>query len=188
MRNKEIPRQVWNSSLFFSVLELSDKKYGKFRCMMCTDCCVFGDYNETPLIFYWEVETLRNKARSVGASIDIEPYLSVEDAEGIFTYIYRWKIQGRCPFLLNGKCIIHEDKPLSCRIFPLIADIESSRIYVSGRCRWVREHKELISPSSIPEVFDEFELAVKIIGMVSKFIEISKNNGWRIIIHGRKDA
>ncbi len=62
--------------------------------------------------------------------------------------LYRWIIRGRCPFNdpETGLCKIHEDKPLSCKMFPLNLRIKGSEasIELSFGCSWVKAHPQAV--------------------------------------------
>ena len=141
-----------------------------------------------PLVFYWEKEELCKYAEEIGAKLRFQKFISVNDGNGEFVYIYRWIIDNRCPFWRNNKCIIHPNKPLSCKIFPLVVRIPSPGILVSSKCRWVRENSEHIAPEKIPSIFDEFSPAVKMLAMLQKFLEIASKNGWEITIFDSQNS
>ena len=137
-----------------------------------------------PLVFYWEKETLERLAmRVIGKPLKFRKYLVVDEGSNVFVYIYRWIIDGRCPFLSGNLCMIHNDKPISCKIFPLVVDVLGSRIYLTGRCNWVMNHRSDIVPERIPSIFEEFEMAVKVLAMVREFINFAKSKGWRILCY-----
>ncbi len=152
----------------------------KFACKRCPDCCFFRKEEEMPLIFYWEKEELEKIAEERGLKLSFKNFLVVETPQEEFVYIYRWIINGKCPFLNGVDCTIHNRKPLSCRMFPLVVEIPKNRVYLSLRCRWVREHIRELSPADLPYVFEEIEIAAKVIGMVNDFLRIAKENGWKI--------
>jgi len=154
----------------------------KFVCMRCPDCCVFEDKEEMPLVFYWEKKELEAIAQRRGYELSFDEFLVVDDGTGGFTYIYRWIIRGQCPFLEGVNCTIHEKKPLACRMFPLIVEIPQNRVYLSLRCRWVRKNIEMLKSERLPYIFDELEIAAKVIGMISEFLKIARENGWGIRI------
>jgi len=155
---------------------------------MCVDCCVFDNIADCPLVFYWEKELLESEAIKRNITLKFQPYLVVRDGESEFVYMYRWIINGRCPFLKGSICSIHANKPLSCRIFPLITDIEKSRIYISSRCRWILENRDYIIVENVAQQFDEFSIAVKTMAMLKEFLELAKEYGWEIILMGRNEA
>jgi hypothetical protein len=56
--------------------------------------------------------------------------------------IYRWIIKGWCPFFdrSSRRCVIHDRKPLACKMFPLVLDLNTGNIYLSENCIWVRQN------------------------------------------------
>jgi len=55
--------------------------------------------------------------------------------------VYRWIIKGYCVFYDQStrSCRIHSEKPLACRIFPLILDLSEFKLMVSLHCNWVKK-------------------------------------------------
>lgn len=158
-------------------------KMKKFVCKRCEDCCIFKEEEEAPLVFYWEKERLEELALKRGSSLSFKEYLAVIESNGDrFTYIYKWIIDGKCVFLEGNRCTIHEEKPISCKMFPIIIEVPGNRMYLSLRCNWVRENAEQIDPSNFPQIFDEFKIAVKVMGMITEFLKIASENAWKVEI------
>ena len=139
------------------------------------------------MVFYWERDELNRIAEAMGKKLRFEEFLSIFDGSEKFVYIYRWLIEDACPFLEANRCMIHENKPLSCKIFPLIIRIPDLAVIVSSRCRWVRMNSERIKPENIPTIFDEFFLAVKVLAMVDRFLSVARMNGWTINVGDRSN-
>lgn len=160
----------------------------KFICKRCEDCCIFKNEEETPLVFYWEKEELEKLASKKGLSLSFKEYLVVDEPNGKFVYIYRWIIDGKCVFLEGNRCTIHEEKPISCKMFPIVIGIPGDRMYLSLRCVWIKENMDYITPENFPHIFDEFKIAAKVLGMVTEFFRIAKENGWKVEITESKVA
>ena len=82
-------------------------------------------------------------------------------------FFYLWIMDGFCPFydIINRRCTIHDSKPFSCRMFPLLLNIKSGEVSVSFACDWVVNHlNELASEGSdVATVFpEEFESVVNL--------------------------
>lgn len=56
--------------------------------------------------------------------------------------LYRWVIVGYCPFyeLASKSCRIHGEKPLACRMFPLLLNPSTLELLVSSACTWISEN------------------------------------------------
>jgi len=92
-----------------------------------------------PLVFPWEKRFLEKKS----PNLFFKPYLVYRKDNQLLVLLYRWVVKGKCPFLdENGRCGIHGEKPLVCKMYPLIIGLNDATIRVSGLCRYVREHHE----------------------------------------------
>ena len=120
-------------------------------------------------MFPREKRLLEEIAEKRGVAVRFEPLLMFRDEEGrCVVALYRWVVPGFCPFFdrETKRCTIHEVKPLACRMYPLIVEMPSGRLMVSGKCDWVRmQGRSLIrrleaDPKLIARVFPrEFEAA-----------------------------
>ncbi|MEM2025521.1 MAG: hypothetical protein QXW94_04445 [Desulfurococcaceae archaeon] len=56
---------------------------------------------------------------------------------------YRWTINSYCPFYskADNTCRINEEKPLACKIFPLLVNTTTYELLVSSACFWIKENK-----------------------------------------------
>lgn len=48
-------------------------------------------------------------------------------------------VEGRCYFLKNGKCTIYEHRPLGCKLYPIVYDVEKKAATVDDFCPIARE-------------------------------------------------
>lgn|GEM_PF-904458 len=138
----------------------------RFRCLFCDRCCFFEEEKEYPTVYPWEKRRLEQLAERRGLSLRFEP-LMIYEAPGeqglCVVAMYRWVIRGYCPFFdrETRRCTIHGEKPLACRMYPLIIEMPSGNLMVSGKCDWVRRQglrllKALeAQPELIPKVFPE---------------------------------
>ncbi|NPA85540.1 MAG: YkgJ family cysteine cluster protein [Crenarchaeota archaeon] len=117
----------------------------------CRSCCVFEGDGESPIVF----EDEKRKLEALGA----------KDFVKLGAGLYRWRIKGRCPFNdpRTGLCKIHEEKPLSCKMFPLNLVVKGRevRVEVSRACPWVREHWDEVLSRPPEEVFPKEWEALK---------------------------
>ncbi|MFP3306648.1 MAG: YkgJ family cysteine cluster protein [Thermocladium sp.] len=107
-----------------------------FKCLFCDKCCYFSGEEQCPIVFPDEAEKLRDLAAKVGASIKLKE-LRVNGAR-----MYRWIIDGYCPFYDRDKriCTIHNEKPLACRMYPLLYNPRTGEVIISRDCPWVNDN------------------------------------------------
>ena len=134
----------------------------RFRCLFCDHCCYFSSSIEYPTVYPWEKRRLEELAERYGVEVVFEPAMIYSGTDDVcYVALYRWIINGYCPFFDNEtrRCKIHSEKPLACRMYPLIVEMPSGRLMVSGKCDWVREQGARLvkmleaRPHLIPRVF-----------------------------------
>lgn len=52
-------------------------------------------------------------------------------------YIQLININGRCFFFREGRCLIHTDKPLGCKLYPLVYDIDKDEVVFHDFCEYL---------------------------------------------------
>jgi Fe-S-cluster containining protein len=108
----------------------------KFKCYQCGNCCKNlmkrGKKRHNPdgqlvpdeklglTIFNWEVETLKKLAKENNIKLILEPQHGLVSKEGILIIACYQITHNNCPFLINNKCSIHKNRPIACRVFPLM--------------------------------------------------------------------
>ena len=73
--------------------------------------------------------------------------------------LYRWVIRGYCSFYDHStkSCRIHSEKPIACRMFPLLLDVSGNKLMVSSQCSWVKKCSQgIVSISSSEDVASLF--------------------------------
>ncbi|NPA04510.1 MAG: YkgJ family cysteine cluster protein [Crenarchaeota archaeon] len=115
---------------------------GGFKCLHCIHCCFFAQEWESPIVFPWEkrlLERMLNDAGLRGVFAPVEAYGPLPGG-GCVVVLYRWVVRGFCPFYdsVSRRCMIHELKPLACRMFPLLLELPSGRLMLSAACDAVR--------------------------------------------------
>jgi Fe-S-cluster containining protein len=89
----------------------------KFECSCCGECCrkVSEDGSGLPL-FEWEVEEIRR----LNKDAKIEPIDCVLDKKSDLYFCTGYSLIGEpCTFLKDSKCLIHKERPMICRAFPI---------------------------------------------------------------------
>ena len=142
-----------------------------------------------PTVFPWEKRLLEEIGEERGITLSFEPLQVFSDSEGrCVVTLYRWIIDGYCPFYDSGakRCSIHGRKPLACKVYPLLVEMPSGRLMLSGKCDWVkRQGRRLVAllearPDLIPRVFpSEFEAAKDILVEFSSMLRFIEEKGLR---------
>jgi len=123
----------------------------KFVCRQCGICCRNllqlreGAYRDQQGAFHtvsadsngldlwpWEREAFLKRM----PSLDIRPLSFVVDASRKMALVMSYYMNHRdCPFCVDNRCSVEEEKPLTCRLFPLYGTLEGMGI--SSRCPYV---------------------------------------------------
>ncbi len=120
------------------------------------------------MVFPWEKRMLEELAERHGVGkLEFEPLEIYMDGLGrCAVALYRWIIRGFCPLyrLASSECTIHFQKPLACRMYPLIVNVENGEIAVSTKCNWVEENISVLKKlrgdvKSLLKVFPEEGMA-----------------------------
>ncbi|RLG81569.1 MAG: YkgJ family cysteine cluster protein [Thermoprotei archaeon] len=153
----------------------------EFKCLLCgSSCCSFREEAEMPTLFPWEKRRLEKLLENP----KFKPHLAYRIASNRYAVLlYRWIIEGRCPFLRHdNRCSIHAEKPLACKMYPLIVGIDDNTLRVSSSCKFVKTHKNSISRRSPEEVFpSEYYSALRVYIAIKLIDEVAALNGWRKI-------
>ncbi len=153
----------------------------RFHCLMCGDCCRGFTRMDSPIVLPWEKRVLEREARRRGLPEQaFEPILAMCRGDDCVVLLYRWVIEGDCPFLSGDHCGIYRDRPLSCRMFPLILGLTDRTIRVSARCRWVGENRWVIHRRVDPHrVFPEETMAaIKVFSVLNQAINTLRGQGY----------
>ncbi len=97
-----------------------------FRCQECGNCC---RNRQTPIaVMGYDVYNIA-KALDMEVKDVILKKVEVERTEEKpFPMVYlKERLDGSCSLLRKGKCMVHSDKPIVCRVYPL------GRFCVSGK-------------------------------------------------------
>jgi len=125
-----------------------------------SSCCYFERELEGPVVTESERRTLERLASRRGLKLEFTP---IEVRGRTF---YRWVIHGHCPFLTGHLCGIYEKRPLACRMFPLVLNVNTGEVYLSEYCVWVKERLsrgERLTLEQFPEELKALSLVLKIV-------------------------
>lgn len=127
-----------------------------FECLFCERCCYFEGEEQCPVVFPDEAERLRSLAPRVGASLEFKE-LKVNGRK-----MYRWLIRGYCPFYdeERKRCTIHEEKPLACKMYPLLYNPKTGEVIISRDCPWVRDNPTKLQLENFPSEARAVEEAI----------------------------
>lgn len=97
-----------------------------FQCQRCTNCCrnVFTEEDKSfgLILFDFEAEILRRKAREKKLALSLKPVNFVPDKNSKKAIVIFWRMENReCPFLEKDECVIYGERPLVCRAFPVVS-------------------------------------------------------------------
>jgi len=91
----------------------------KFECQKCGQCCKDFGGGFLPL-WEWEADKLKKLAEKNNIVLNLEPLSMLFDKRSRLAFSIQIKLsQEPCPFLVNNRCSIYEERPLVCRCFPL---------------------------------------------------------------------
>lgn len=139
MTRKEFKMSYTENDLArFMVNELHPGDTFQFGCDMCGNCC---RKRREPILMTGA--DIFRAARAIGASVEeilpknFEGY--VGDDSHVPLYVLAERLDGSCRFLRKGRCMIHQDKPAVCEIFPLgrIFNVQTGAFHYfvnTGRC------------------------------------------------------
>lgn len=148
-----------------------------FKCLRCSDCCVFKSEYELPVVFPWEARRIRKYS---GKQL-FKPYLTYSFGDLHIVVLYKWVINGKCFFLnTDNSCRIHSEKPLACKIYPLLINLSDNTLRVSTSCRFVNSiFNELdeLNPSSV--FVEEYYNALLVFVLLKIIDEYALINEWR---------
>lgn len=136
----------------------------RFTCYRCIHCCFFTEEREAPVLLWYEVLYLSKIGELMKLKLDFK---------NIGQGFYRLLVDGFCPFydIPNRACKIQKEKPLSCKMFPLLINLASLEVSTSLICPWIYENMEGISRGLDGEevetvFFDEFKALTEVVRWV----------------------
>jgi len=104
---------------------LNDHSIFTFNChpgISCfTDCC-----NDVEMTLYpYDIIRLKNRL-NIDSETFLEKYTQIEFDEGIWFPHLTLKMASNnaCPFLKTDGCLVYEDRPFSCRSYPLARSVK----------------------------------------------------------------
>jgi len=142
-------------------------------------CCSFQGGKEPVMVFSWERKYLMKHINT----LVFKPFYGYSNGVQNIVFIYHWIINGKCSFLNDkGLCTIHEFKPLSCRMFPLILGLSDNTLRVSLACKLVAENPEEYKGDPSVVFPNEFIHAVRTYLIIKVIEEMADNLGWTRVL------
>ncbi len=129
----------------------------RFECLRCLQCCFFASDEEAPVILPEE----RNRLEKLASKANVKLKFTKVDGKEL----YRWVIKGYCPFYDIGrrKCKIYGERPLACKMFPLLINPENGEVSMSRACDWVTANFNEILKDTPQHVFpSELDAAITV--------------------------
>ena len=136
------------------------------------------------MVFSWEARRLRELLEERGASnYEFKPLEVYMGRDGLcVVLLYRWVIRGFCPFfdVKTRRCIIHPEKPSSCRIYPLLVSVPNGELRISGACDWVERNKWIVERGDAVEKVmpEEVEAARRILADYVAAVQVLRDEGF----------
>jgi len=161
----------------------------RFKCLMRGEiCCFFRDYEEMPVVFPWEKRKLEKLSSLINKDLMFKPYIIYSVGNKNIVVLYKWMINGLCPFLKNNKCSIHEYKPLACQMYPLLVGWDDNTLRVSLECPWIKDNIDKVKRLDPAKVFEkEYSVAVKVFLILKIIEEYARRNNWVKRVIGKEE-
>jgi len=165
----------------------------KFECLKCGFCCTHADrdFSERRYIpiFYDEIRHLNELAEKLDVQIEIIADLMYPDSLNKVYIItsYALTFPDTCGFFDKNKgCLIYEDRPLTCKSYPLSLwreDALRKMLKVETSCKFVEKNIDLTLNkdfNELKEFFpDEYGFARKILikgkEILTKIVQLEKD-------------
>ncbi len=162
----------------------------RFKCLMRGDiCCFFRNYEEMPVVFPWEKKRLEKFKGLINRDLVFKPYIIYSSGNQHIVVLYKWIINGLCPFLKNNKCSIHEYKPLACKMYPLLVGWDDNTLRVSLECPWIKNNIDKVKRLDPAKVFEkEYSVAVKVFLILKIIEEYARRNNWVKRVIGKEEV
>lgn len=148
---------------------------------MCGEkCCFFKGEFESPLVFPWEKRFMERKHQG----LVFKPFLVYRNRDRYIVVLYRWVVLGRCRFLSNeGKCLIHEYKPLTCNMFPLVIGLDDNTLRISSECPVINNMISELDKVNVSRFFEkEYKCALEAFITLKTIEGIALSNHWERIL------
>lgn len=101
---------------------MSDLTKSPCQRLDCQRCC-----------YETEMTLTEEDLRRIGA-LGYKDYYGPKDG-----YLQMKNIDGKCFFLREGFCLIHSDKPIGCKLYPQVLDIDRWVVMLHDFCHYTEE-------------------------------------------------
>ncbi|MHA1651269.1 MAG: YkgJ family cysteine cluster protein [Candidatus Helarchaeota archaeon] len=140
------------------------KNTPSFQCLRCGKCCNPNQVNgETAYfipIYLNEVERIENLAKQKALKITLEPDIMYHDElnDRLIVVTYALRIdKGGCPFY-KSKCIIYDQRPITCKAYPLSIYMyqDTTCVALKSECTFVQQNRLKLKNLDYYELNDVF--------------------------------
>lgn len=102
----------------FQKNEMRPEDTFRFECKMCGNCC--RNRKEPILITGADVYRIAKATKTTTMDVVVSKTVGyIGDASHIPVLVLKERPDGSCSLLRNGRCMVHQDKPAVCALFPL---------------------------------------------------------------------
>lgn len=143
----------------FQKNELKPEDTFHFECKMCGNCCRNRD---EPILItgadvYRIAKALGTTMMNVVASNTVG---YIGDTSHIPVLVLKERLDGSCSLLRNGRCMVHQDKPAVCALFPLgrFSDLRDDSFHYFVNPRSCQTGKKDGRVWTLQEWLDEFNI------------------------------
>ncbi len=141
------------------------------------------------MVFPWEKRKLEKLRSLINKDLVFKPYIIYSVGDKNIVVLYKWIINGLCPFLKNNKCSIHKHKPLACQMYPLLVGWGDNTLRVSLECPWIKNNINKVKRLDPAKVFEkEYNVSVKVFLILKIIEEYARRNEWVKRIIGKEEV
>lgn len=143
----------------FQKNELRPEDTFRFECKMCGRCC--RNREEPILITGADIYRIANALSTTMMDVVANKTVGyIGDTSHIPVLVLKERLDGSCSLLRNGRCMVHQDKPAVCALFPLgrFSDLRNNSFHYFVNPRSCQTGKTDGKVWTLQEWLDEFNI------------------------------
>ena len=110
-------------------IDFIERFHKRFRCLRCGQCCTVGI---GIALLPKDVRTIKGLSYKLGiARSKFRDLTYTKDGLRYIKY--------PCPFYKDNECIIYNDRPLACRVYPLSV-LKNKGIFIHNQCTSIKKY------------------------------------------------